>query len=147
MPYTTASIALAGVLLGAVAGSRAGQADETGVIIATVRIGYPVLANRQPLPNGTYQIRLTDQRPALHPGQSAESALWVELVRNDDVIAREVATVIGEEEIGVIAKCAPPRPGEARVEMLRGGDILRVWVNHRGTHYLLHFPINRAATT
>jgi hypothetical protein len=41
-------------------------------------------------------------------------------------------------------KTAPPRPGAARVELLRGGDYLRIWINHGGTQYLIHLPVATA---
>jgi hypothetical protein len=35
-----------------------------------------------------------------------------------------------------------PRPaaGSSRVEMLKGDDYLRVWINRGGVNYLIHMP-------
>ena len=38
----------------------------------------------------------------------------------------------------MIAKGAAPASGSSKVELLRGNDYLRVWVNRGGTHYLVH---------
>jgi hypothetical protein len=35
--------------------------------------------------------------------------------------------------------------GSSRVEMLKGGEYLRVWVNRGGHNYLLHLPPAGAA--
>jgi hypothetical protein len=51
-----------------------------------------------------------------------------------------VASVVPQAEIGQIAQVTPPRPGASRVEMLRGNEYLRVWLNRGGTHYLIHLP-------
>ena len=78
-------------------------------------------------------------KPAV--GESRESEQFVEiLLKGGTVVAREVATVVSKADIGAIAKGeTPPAPGTAKVEMLKGDDYIRVWVNKDGTHYLLHF--------
>ena len=30
----------------------------------------------------------------------------------------------------------------AKVEMLKGNDYLRVWINRAGVNYLIHFPVS-----
>jgi hypothetical protein len=34
----------------------------------------------------------------------------------------------------------PPAPNGSKVETLKGGDYVRVWINRGGNHYLLHLP-------
>jgi hypothetical protein len=123
------------------------SAADSGEVIATIRVAHPVLANGAPLPTGTYQVRLTNERPKPAPGQSPDAARWIALVAHDTVVAREVAIVIQAEDIAAVAKSSPPGPGEVRVELLRGDEFLRIWINHLGTHYLIHLPVNRSLTT
>ena len=60
------------------------------------------------------------------------------------VAGREVASVIGAQEIKAIAKSAPPRAGTTRVERLRGGQYVRIWINDVRAHYIVNL---RLATT
>jgi hypothetical protein len=53
-------------------------------------------------------------------------------------------SIIPGAEISQIADDSPPRPGGSKVQLLKGNDYLRVWINRGGTHYLIHLP---AATT
>lgn len=110
----------------------------------TIRLPQAVLADGQPLAPGTYQVRVTDQSLAPAPGQTAGSERWVEFVKNGTVAGREVATVIPDAEIAQVAKGTPPRRNTARVEMLKGGDYVRVWLNRDGTHFLVNLPIAAA---
>jgi hypothetical protein len=41
----------------------------------------------------------------------------------------------------MVSKDAPPPAGGSKVQVLRGNDYLRVWINRGGAHYLIHFPI------
>jgi len=66
-----------------------------------------------------------------------------QIVKGGTVVAREVATVVSKADIGAIAKGdTPPAPGTAKIEMLKGNDYIRVWVNKDGTNYLLHLPVS-----
>jgi hypothetical protein len=116
------------------------QPAAVGTSLGTVRIGRNVTANGQPLRAGTYQVRIAegDVKPA--PGLAENLSQWVEFVQGGQVRGREVASVVPQAEIGQIAQVTPPRAGGARVEMLRGNDYLRVWLNRGGTHYLIHLP-------
>ena len=40
---------------------------------------------------------------------------------------------------------ATPEAGRSRVDLLQSGEFVRVWVNHGGTHYLLHLPVRSGA--
>jgi len=48
--------------------------------------------------------------------------------------------VIGPEDIGKIAKGKKPRNNSSSVEVLKGGDYVRVWINKGGTNYLINMP-------
>jgi len=38
----------------------------------------------------------------------------------------------------MVQKDAAPAPGGSKVQVLRGGEYMRVWINHQGEHYLVH---------
>lgn len=119
-----------------------GQTAATaGTSLGTVNIPQRVMANGQPLAAGTYDVRLASgpgPKPAV--GQSPDASRYVEFVRGGQVAGREVATVVPSSEIAAIAGGARPGTGNSRIEMLRGGDYLRIWINQGGTHYLIHLP-------
>jgi hypothetical protein len=116
------------------------QAPAAGTVLGTVNIPTRVMANGQALAPGSYQVRLTSEAPQPGPGQSADAEMWVEFVRNGKPVGREVATVVPAAEIGQVAEMRPPSPGSARVEMLKGNDYLRVWINRGGTNYIINLP-------
>lgn len=117
-----------------------GQPAGTGTVLGTVNIPQRVMADGQPLAAGTYQVRLTDSSPKPAVGQSPDSSRYVEFVRNGQVAGREVATVIPAAEIGQVVKGPRPGTNASRVELLKGGDYVRVWLNREGTNYLIHLP-------
>jgi hypothetical protein len=51
-----------------------------------------------------------------------------------------VVTIVPQSEIDKVQKDAPPRVNASKVEMLKGGDYMRIWINRGGNHYLLHLP-------
>lgn len=85
---------------------------------------------------------MTDQSLAPAPGQTAWSERWVEFVKNGGVAAREVATVISDADIAQIAEVTPPARNQARVDALKGGEYVRVWLNREGTHFLVNLPVS-----
>ena len=122
--------------------------EPTRVLVAgdtaTVEIHFEGrLANGQPLAAGDYQLRITTERPAPAAGQSPAAECWVEFVRGGAVAGREVASVISAEEIGTVAKGPGPKPHAVRVDLLKGGDYLRIWLNSAGTHYIVNLPVWR----
>jgi hypothetical protein len=108
------------------------------VAFGTVRLPRSVQADGKPLPAGTYQVRLTGETADPATGATEAYARWVEFVRNGEVRGREVVSVVPQSEIQTVAKGRGPASGSSRVEMLRGDDYLRVWINRGGTHYLVH---------
>jgi len=100
------------------------------------------MANGQALRAGTYQVRLTAEaaQPTV-PGIQMER--WVEFVRGGKAVGREVVSIVPAGEVKDLnsgAKGPKPAAGSARVEMLKGDEYLRVWINRGGVNYLLHLP-------
>jgi hypothetical protein len=119
------------------AGAPAGELS-----LGTVRIGRRVMADGKPLPAGTYRLRLTGQEASPKAaGQAPELSRWVEFLQGSQVKGREVASIVPRDDIKQIAKGAVPAPGSAKVELLKGNEYLRIWVNRGGTHYLIHLPV------
>ena len=133
------------VLVGAVVGAFAAstvyaQPQGSNTVLGTVHIAKKVMADGKPLTPGTYQVRLTNDAPKPAVGQAPDAEKYVEFVRAGKVVAREVATVISKDEISTIAKGKTPAPGSSKVEMLKGGNYYRVWINKGGNNYLINLP-------
>jgi hypothetical protein len=118
--------------------TQAGSAVNLGAI----RIPRAVKGDGQPLPAGTYQVRVTET-PASPPaaGQTPQYERWAEFTRGGKVVAREVVTVVPASDIKQVAEQTPPPAGGYRAEVLKGNDYLRLWINRGGNHYLIHFNI------
>lgn len=113
--------------------------------LGSVRIPRAVMADGKALPAGTYQVRLTAQvaKPeAIGTTEALER--WVEFVRAGKVMGREVVSIVPAAETKLVAKDPPPRPGGSKVQMLRGNEYLRVWINRGGNHFLMHMPAGTA---
>ena len=106
-----------------------------------IRLPQDVLADGKQLSAGTYQVCLTNDRLTPAVGQSPTAECWVDFVRNGTFAGREVATVIPSEEIEHVAKGPGPKPNDSRVDVLKGGDYVRAWINRRGTHYIINMPL------
>ena len=109
--------------------------------LGSVHLPKGVKVDGKSLPAGTYQVRLTSQTaspPAA--GQTAAAERFVDLLQRGQVKARDVVTIVPQSEIDKVQKDAPPRPNASKVETLKGGDYVRVWINRGGNHYLLHLP-------
>jgi hypothetical protein len=119
------------------------SAVPTGELnLGTVRISHRVTADGKPLAAGTYQVRLTSQAPQpAAVGASNTLERWVEFLQGGQVKGREVVSIVPRDEIKQVAKMNPPAPGTARVELLKGNDYLRIWINRGGNHYLVHLPV------
>jgi hypothetical protein len=154
--------ALAGVML---AGSAAAQTPSTQkpgaaaeiptgeTVLGTVSIPRAVLADGKPLPAGRYTVRLTAQsaQPTV-PGQSPDYNRWVEFVQGGNVRGREVVSIIPAGEVdqtqqGPDLETGRSRVarGSTRVEALKGGEYIRIWINRGGNNYLIHLPPANAA--
>ena len=108
--------------------------------LGSVTLARKVTADGQPLAAGTYQVRLTSETPKPAVGQTPEAARYVEFVRGGKVVGREVATVIPDAEAKAIIKGPAPARGGVRVDVLKGEDYVRVWINRGGTNYIIHMP-------
>jgi hypothetical protein len=109
--------------------------------LGSVRIPGGVKADGKPLPSGTYTLRLTGQAASPDAkGQTPNAERWVEFMQGTQVKGREVVTIVPQSEIDKVQKDAPPRANASKVETLKGGDFVRVWINRGGNHYLLHLP-------
>ena len=76
-------------------------------------------------------------------GESPGAERWVEFVKDGKVAGREVATVISAADSGTIAKGPQPKANASRVDALKGGDYVRVWINKAGNNYILNMPLAR----
>ena len=123
----------------ATAPSPAAPAGE--VALGSVHFAKGVKADGKALAAGTYQVRLTAQA-ATPPakGQSDGLERWVEFTQGGQVKGREVVTIIPQSEIAQVQKDTPPGANSSKVELLKGGDFLRVWIRKGNNHYLLHLP-------
>jgi hypothetical protein len=108
--------------------------------LGSVRIPRGVSANGQPLPAGTYTVRLASEGVPGKVGQTADLSRWCEFVQGSEVKGKELCTVLSSSEVGAVVKDAPPASGASKVQMLKGNDYLRIWINRGGTHYLMHLP-------
>ena len=126
------------VMSGALASNAA--LAQSGTSLGTVHIARKMMADGKPLAAGTYQVRLTTDEPKPAVGQAPGAERYVEFVKGGQVVGREVATVISAEDIKKIVKGKGPQAGGSTVEMLKGGDFWRVWINHSGMNYLINMP-------
>lgn len=109
--------------------------------LGSVRLAKAVTADGKPLAAGTYQVRLTAQQAKPDAvGASENIERWVEFVQNGTVKGREVVSIVPQAEVKTVVKDAPPPAGTSKVQMLRGNEYLRVWINKGGNLYLIHLP-------
>jgi len=118
------------------------DAPTAAMALGTVRIPKDVKADNKPLPAGTYQVRLTaDEAKPDAVGTSGKLERWVEFVQKGAVKGREVVSIVPQSEIKLVEKDAPPPANGSKVQMLKGNDYLRVWINKGGNQYLIHLPV------
>ena len=117
------------------------SAPAGDMALGSVSVPKGVKADGKPLPAGTYQVRLTGQTATPDAkGQTGPLERWVEFVQGGQVKGREVVTIVPRESIDKVQKDAPPRANGSKVELLKGGDYYRVWINRGGNYYLIHLP-------
>ena len=121
--------------------AAAAMAPEGSMALGSVHIPKGVKADGKALAAGTYQVRLTpDTAAPSAKGQTGSLERWVEFVKGGKVAGREVVTIVPQSEIAQVQKDAPPKPNSSKIETLKGGDYMRLWINKGGNHYLVHFP-------
>lgn len=119
------------------------RCDPEAPTFSNIRVPQAVLADARPLAAGTYQVRITTQHPEPAVGQSATASCWVEFLKDGAIVAREIASAISSEEIGTVAKGPSPGVNQSRVDVLKGGEYVRVWINSAGTNYLINLAVAR----
>jgi hypothetical protein len=127
-------------------GAGIAGAQSASMTLGTVRITQPVRAHDQPLAPGTYEVRLTDESLPPNPGQSPDAMRVVEFVKDGQVIARDAAEVMAAEG-SVVGTAGGAGSSKPRVEMLKGGEFLRVSAMRDGMRYLIHLPVANAQSS
>jgi hypothetical protein len=113
--------------------------------LGTVKLPRSVKADGKPLAAGTYQVRLTGQEAeSKAQGATPSYERWAEFLQGGQVKGREVVSIVPQAEASKVAKEAPPAAGRAKVELLKGDNYLRVWINKGGNHYLIHLVASAA---
>ena len=120
--------------------SASAQSGSATTALGSVTLSHKVTADGQPLPAGTYQVRLTTDQPRGVVGQSPDAERYVEFLRGGKVVGRELATVVSDADAKAVMKVTKPASGSVRVELLKGNDYLRVWINRGGNNYIIHLP-------
>jgi hypothetical protein len=131
-------LVLVGALVAALGGGTA--IAQTATTLGTVTLSRTLMADGKPLAAGTYQVRLSTDDVKPVAGQNPDAAKWVEFVKAGKVVGREVAIVVSAEDIGAMTKWRKPGANDSSVEMLKGGDFWRVWINKGGTNYIINLP-------
>jgi len=127
-------------------GAGIAGAQSASMTLGAVRITQPVRAHGQPLAPGTYEVRLTDESLPPNPGQSPDAMRVVEFVKDGQVIARDAAEVMAAEG-SVVGTAGGAGSSKPRVEMLKGGEFLRVSAMRDGMRYLIHLPVANAQSS
>jgi hypothetical protein len=117
-------------------------AHHSSATLGTVRIMQPVRAGDTLLQPGTYELRVTGEHLMPLPGQSEDAGQYVEFVAKGNVVARVGAEVMTAEAVAVgTSGTNDSSISRPRVELLKGGDFLRVSASRGGERYLIHLPV------
>jgi hypothetical protein len=65
----------------------------------------------------------------------------VEFVANGKVAARELVEVLRDDDLPAVGASSVPVRNGTRVEMLKGGEFLRVSVKRDHVRYLVYLPV------
>jgi hypothetical protein len=106
----------------------------------SVTINQQVMVDGTPLPAGTYQIWVTNERPEVGAGAPSDAQRVVEFAQNDKVVARTVAEVFPARSRDAVGTSGNTGTMRARAEMLRGGEFLRVSFTDAEGRFLIHLP-------
>jgi hypothetical protein len=119
--------------------TEAPTTTDAAMVLASVRLPKGVKADGKDLPAGTYQVRLTaDEAKPDAKGSSEVLERWVEFVQRGQVKGREVVSIVPAGETKLVQKDTPPPSGGSKIETLKGGDYMRLWINKGGNYYLVH---------
>ena len=72
-------------------------------------------------------------------GYWAPISAAIPFVKGGKVVGREGVTIIPQADVAKVQKDTPPHANSSKVETLKGGDYVRLWINKGGNHYLVHF--------
>ena len=109
--------------------------------LGTVRLPKGVKLDGKDIAAGSYQVRLTaDEAKPDAKGSTEKLERWVEFLKGTNVVGREVVSIVPASEAKLVQKDTPPPSGGSKVEVLKGGDYVRVWINKGGNYYLVHLP-------
>ena len=111
--------------------------------LTAVTLPRSVLADGKTLAAGTYDVRITKDVVSPAPGESEGAERWVVFMADGVVAGREIATTVADSDIGNVADGPRPGPNSSRVDVLKGDEFLRVWINRDGMNYLIHLPLAR----
>jgi hypothetical protein len=115
------------------------NAADTALALGSVAIPKGVKADGKDLPAGMYQVRLTpDEAKPDAKGATEKLERWVEFRKGSTIVGKEVVSIVPADEAKLVQKDAPPPAGGSKVQTLKGGDYVRVWINKGGTYYLVH---------
>lgn len=134
------SVVAAGVMAVMVS-TQPGVAAQSATTLGTVRLSRGVMADGKALAAGSYSLRVSAEAVKTPVGQATDNVKWVEFVQGGEVKGRELASVVPSAEVKQVVKGPGPAAGAAKVELLRGGEYLRVWANRGGNHYLVHLVV------
>jgi hypothetical protein len=127
--------------------ATAPTAPNGDLALGKVRLPKAVTADGKPLPAGTYDVKLTAQEAKPQAVGTTETLeRWVEFAQGGTVKGREVVSIVPQAEIKMVVKDAPPAAGASKVQVLKGNEYVRVWINKAGNHYLIHLPAAGGAT-
>ena len=120
---------------------QTGVTAQAATTLGTVRLSRGVMADGKALPAGSYSLRVSTEPVKTVVGQGGDNAKWIEFVQGGEVKGRELASVVPSAEVKQVVKGTAPAAGGAKVELLKGGEYLRVWAHRGGTHYLIHLVV------
>jgi hypothetical protein len=113
--------------------------QDRAMTLGSVRIPKGLKANNEPLPAGTYQVRLTaDEAKPDAKGSSEVLERWVEFVKGGQVAGKEVVSIVPASETKLVQKDTPPPANGSKIQTLKGGEYTRIWFNKGGNYYLVH---------
>lgn len=121
--------------------TEAATAPTGELALGSVTIPRAVTADGKPLAAGAYQVKLTaDEAKPDAKGSSENLERWVEFSQRGSVKGREVVSIVPAAENKMVQKDAPPASGGSKVQLLKGNEYVRVWINKAGNYYLVHLP-------
>ena len=92
---------------------------------------------------GRYEVRLTGEHPTPRVGQPRNPQESVEFVVNGKVVARDVAEILYDDDLPSIGASSQRAKTGTRVELLKGGEFLRISVKRERERYLIYLPLQK----